>query len=83
MEATASEKETNPAMPPTKMATEANRLICEPETPEGAREGARVAVRPLDAAERRDEIARMLAGAEITAAARAAATSLLDAGSVR
>ncbi|HRY22740.1 MAG: DNA repair protein RecN [Geminicoccaceae bacterium] len=46
-------------------------------------EGARVEVRPLDAAERRDEIARMLAGAEITAAARAAATSLLDAGGVR
>ncbi len=47
------------------------------------KEEARVVVRPLDAAERRDEIARMLAGAEITAAARAAATSLLDAGSVR
>lgn len=46
-------------------------------------EGARVVVRPLDAAERRDEIARMLAGAEITPAARAAASSLLDAGGVR
>ena len=46
-------------------------------------QGAKVVVRALDAAERRDEIARMLAGAEITAAARAAAASLLDAGSVR
>ncbi len=46
-------------------------------------EGARVVVRSLDAAERRDEIARMLAGARITAAARAAASSLLDAGGVR
>jgi DNA repair protein RecN (Recombination protein N) len=37
----------------------------------------RVAVRELEAGERRDEIARMLAGAEITDAARAAAESLM------
>jgi len=38
---------------------------------------ARTLVRPLDAAARREEIARMLAGAEVTAEARAAADSLL------
>jgi DNA repair protein RecN (Recombination protein N) len=37
----------------------------------------RVEVQELDAGERRDEIARMLAGAEITDAARAAADSLM------
>lgn len=42
---------------------------------EGTR--TRVAVRELEASERRDEIARMLAGAEITDAARAAAESLM------
>ena len=36
-----------------------------------------VAVHELDAAQRRDEIARMLAGAEVTDAARAAAASLM------
>ena len=41
------------------------------------RGGANVSVSVLDAAERREEIARMLAGAEITDAARAAADSLL------
>ncbi|MGI9502932.1 MAG: DNA repair protein RecN, partial [Geminicoccaceae bacterium] len=41
------------------------------------RTGANVAVRALTAEERREEIARMLAGAEITDAARAAAESLL------
>jgi DNA repair protein RecN (Recombination protein N) len=43
-------------------------------------EGERVAtqVAPLDAAGRREEIARMLAGAEITGAARLAAESLIE-----
>ena len=41
------------------------------------RTGANVAVQALSAEERREEIARMLAGAEITDAARAAAESLL------
>jgi DNA repair protein RecN (Recombination protein N) len=45
--------------------------------------GATVRVRRLGAAERRDEIARMLAGAEITEAARAAATSLLEVSTAR
>lgn len=40
----------------------------------------RVAVETLDGLERRDEIARMLAGAEITDAARAAADSLMRVG---
>ncbi|MDV7390255.1 hypothetical protein RZS08_02825, partial [Arthrospira platensis SPKY1] len=38
---------------------------------------ARTSVRILDPAERREEIARMLAGAEITEQARAAASSLM------
>jgi DNA repair protein RecN (Recombination protein N) len=42
------------------------------------RGGANVAVSVLTQAERREEIARMLAGAEITDAARAAADSLLE-----
>jgi len=46
-------------------------------------EGATVRVRRLAEPERRDEIARMLAGAEITEAARAAASSLLDVAAVR
>jgi DNA repair protein RecN (Recombination protein N) len=46
-------------------------------------DGATVVVRRLGAAERRDEIARMLAGAEVTDAARAAATSLLDVAAAR
>jgi DNA repair protein RecN (Recombination protein N) len=46
-------------------------------------DGANVRVRALSAAERRDEIARMLAGAEVTEAARAAAASLLDVAAVR
>jgi DNA repair protein RecN (Recombination protein N) len=46
-------------------------------------DGASVRVRVLKAAERRDEIARMLAGAEVTEAARAAASSLLDVAAVR
>ncbi|MEO1016756.1 MAG: DNA repair protein RecN [Pseudomonadota bacterium] len=37
-----------------------------------------VAVRPLDGVARRDEIARMLAGAKVTKEARAAAQSLID-----
>lgn len=41
---------------------------------------ARVEVRELAPAERRDEIARMLAGAEVTEAARAAAESLMRVG---
>jgi DNA repair protein RecN (Recombination protein N) len=45
--------------------------------------GATVRVRRLGAVERRDEIARMLAGAEITEAARAAATSLLEVSTAR
>lgn len=40
--------------------------------------GVRVEVVPLEGAERRQEIARMLAGAQITEAARAAAASLLE-----
>lgn len=44
------------------------------------RSGSRVSVDGLDAPERREEIARMLAGAEITNEARAAADSLLQAG---
>ena len=39
----------------------------------------RTGVRPLDSAERREEIARMLSGAEVTAEARAQAIRLLDA----
>ena len=39
----------------------------------------RTGVRPLDAGERREEIARMLSGAEITAEARAQAMRLLEA----
>ena len=39
---------------------------------------ARTGVRPLDTAERREEIARMLSGAEITDEARAQATRLLE-----
>jgi DNA repair protein RecN (Recombination protein N) len=48
---------------------------------EGAKEGARVrtVVEDLSAAEREEEIARMLAGAEITDAARAAARALIGA----
>ena len=43
-------------------------------------ERTRVDVRELAASERRDEIARMLAGAEVTEAARAAAESLMRVG---
>ncbi|MDB5687240.1 MAG: repair protein RecN [Rhizorhabdus sp.] len=39
----------------------------------------RTGVRPLDAGERREEIARMLSGAEVTAEARAQAARLLEA----
>ena len=42
--------------------------------------GSRVSVDGLDEPERQEEIARMLAGAEITNEARAAAQSLLQAG---
>jgi DNA repair protein RecN (Recombination protein N) len=42
-------------------------------------EGTRTTVRKLDAAERREEIARMLSGASITDEARAQASRLLDA----
>jgi DNA repair protein RecN (Recombination protein N) len=42
-------------------------------------DGTRTTVRRLDAAERREEIARMLSGAAITDEARAQATRLLDA----
>jgi DNA repair protein RecN (Recombination protein N) len=45
--------------------------------------GATVVVRRLGVGERRDEIARMLAGAEVTDAARAAASSLLDVAAAR
>ncbi len=45
--------------------------------------GATVRVRRLGTAERREEIARMLAGAEVTEAARAAATSLLEVAGAR
>lgn len=45
--------------------------------------GAAVRVRRLSEPERRDEIARMLAGAEVTDAARAAASSLLATGAAR
>jgi DNA repair protein RecN (Recombination protein N) len=41
------------------------------------RRGATTRVDPLDAAERREEIARMLSGASVTAEARAAAASLI------
>ena len=41
-------------------------------------EGARVSVTALDERARREEIARMLAGARVTDAARAAAASLID-----
>ena len=46
-------------------------------------DGATVRVRRLAEPERRDEIARMLAGAEITDAARAAASSLLEVAAAR
>ena len=42
-------------------------------------EGTRTSVRKLDAAERREEIARMLSGASITEEARAQAAKLLEA----
>ena len=42
----------------------------------------RIEVGELGAAERRDELARMLAGAEVTEAARAAAESLMRVGGV-
>jgi DNA repair protein RecN (Recombination protein N) len=42
-------------------------------------EGTRTSVRKLDAAERREEIARMLSGASVTDEARAQASRLLDA----
>ena len=42
-------------------------------------EGTRTTVRKLDAAERREEIARMLSGASITEEARAQAAKLLEA----
>ena len=42
--------------------------------------GAEVSVTVLDEAERREEVARMLAGARVTKAARAAAASLIEAG---
>jgi DNA repair protein RecN (Recombination protein N) len=42
-------------------------------------EGTRTAVRKLDAAERQEEIARMLSGAAITEEARAQAARLLEA----
>lgn len=45
----------------------------------GEGERLRTAVEPLSAADREEEIARMLAGAEITDAARAAARALMDA----
>ena len=48
-----------------------------PEVAEMVRRGATVRVEELSAEERREEIARMLAGAAITDAAREAATSLL------
>ena len=44
---------------------------------EGAR--LRTAVEPLSAADREEELARMLAGAEVTDAARAAARALMEA----
>ena len=44
-------------------------------------DGTRTTVRKLSDAKRREEIARMLAGAEITAEARAAAERLLKAAS--
>ncbi|KAA5803740.1 DNA repair protein RecN [Alkalicaulis satelles] len=43
----------------------------------GGADGVRTRVRPLSDAERREEIARMLSGAEITDAARAAAAELM------
>ncbi|MEE8505901.1 MAG: DNA repair protein RecN, partial [Kiloniellales bacterium] len=46
--------------------------------PDGAR--VRTLVSPLDLDERREEIARMLAGAEVTEEARAAALRLMEAG---
>jgi DNA repair protein RecN (Recombination protein N) len=42
-------------------------------------DGTRTSVRKLDAAERREEIARMLSGASVTEEARAQASRLLDA----
>jgi DNA repair protein RecN (Recombination protein N) len=45
----------------------------------GEGERVRTAVETLDAAQREEEIARMLAGAEITDAARAAARALMHA----
>ena len=52
-------------------------LITKEPVPKSERVATRVA--PLEAAPRREEIARMLAGATITDEARAAAERLLDA----
>jgi DNA repair protein RecN (Recombination protein N) len=45
----------------------------------GDGEGVRTTLTTLDPADREEEIARMLAGAEVTDAARAAARALMDA----
>jgi DNA repair protein RecN (Recombination protein N) len=59
-----------------QVAARADRHLLVRKRVEGAT--ARVEVELLGPAERRHEIARMLAGAEITEAARAAAQSLLE-----
>ena len=63
--------------PQVAARAENHYLIAKEPLDRGKRVATRVA--PLDAARRREEIARMLAGAEITAEARAAAERLIQA----
>ncbi|MGZ8396916.1 MAG: DNA repair protein RecN [Rhodoplanes sp.] len=63
--------------PQVAARTERHYLIAKEALDRGKRVATRVAL--LDAARRREEIARMLAGAEITAEARAAAERLIKA----
>ncbi|MGZ8388831.1 MAG: DNA repair protein RecN, partial [Rhodoplanes sp.] len=63
--------------PQVAARTERHYLIAKEALDRGKRVATRVAL--LDAARRREEIARLLAGAEITAEARAAAERLINA----
>jgi DNA repair protein RecN (Recombination protein N) len=69
----------SPVKPSPRVAARANQhlLISKEALDKGKRVATRVA--PLVKDHRREEIARMLAGAEITAEARAAAERLLKA----
>ena len=60
-----------------QVAARANRHLLIEKSHEGL--VTRTSVAPLDAARRREEIARMLSGAQVTDEARAQATRLLEA----